>query len=87
QEKKKEKEQDEKSEMLLALIAETFALPYYLYSFLAHALHLDEGWKSLAALSITILVTWTAVRNTWLVMNNRPPWKILRPVFPWLFKA
>ncbi|MCI5157533.1 MAG: hypothetical protein D3906_03670 [Candidatus Electrothrix sp. AUS1_2] len=75
--KKKEKERDEKSEMLLVLIAETFALPYYLYSFLAHSLHLDEGWKWSAALSITILAAWTAVRNTWLVMNERPPWKIL----------
>lgn len=86
QEKKKRKEQHKKGEMVLAMLAEVVALPYYLYNLLAHALHLDEGWKWLAALSVTVLVTCTAVRNTWLVMNNRPPWKILRPLFPWLFK-
>ncbi|MCI5224705.1 MAG: hypothetical protein D3924_19060 [Candidatus Electrothrix sp. AR4] len=78
--KKKQNELDEKGKKWLAMIAEAVALPYYLYNLLAHALHLDGGWKWCLALAVTVLVTGTALRNTWLVMNGRKPWRILRRI-------
>ncbi|WPD24676.1 MAG: hypothetical protein SD837_08955 [Candidatus Electrothrix scaldis] len=80
--KKAQKRRDENAKMLLAMIAEAFALPYYLYSFLVHAFHLKEdGWCIWVALAFTGLVTWTVVNNTWRMMRGKEPWSAVQRLF------
>ncbi len=62
QKKKEQKERDEKGKMLMAVTAEMVALPYYLHSLLAHALH----W----ALAVTGIVTAGVVIKTVLIMRG-----------------
>ncbi|MCI5168417.1 MAG: hypothetical protein D3903_20575, partial [Candidatus Electrothrix sp. GM3_4] len=79
---KEQKRRDEKAKMILAMIAELFALPYYLYSFLVHALHLKEGgWCIWMALAFTVLVTVTVVFITWRVMKGKKLWGFLQRIF------
>ncbi|MCI5144570.1 MAG: hypothetical protein D3923_03370 [Candidatus Electrothrix sp. AR3] len=66
-EEKERKERLEKGEFWLAILAEAFALPYYLYNLLAHALHCSEVW----ALSITGIVTAVVITKTWLTMRRK----------------
>ncbi|MDU9047764.1 MAG: hypothetical protein Q3M30_02865 [Candidatus Electrothrix sp. Rat3] len=80
--KKEQKRRDENAKMILAMIAEAFALPYYLYSFLVHALHLKaDGWGVKGVLVFTLLVTWAVVSNTWRVMKGKKPWGFLQRFF------
>lgn len=66
-------EQVHKGKVLLAMLAESVALPYYLYNILAHALHLGEGFFAAA---VTILITLAALRNTWLIMHGKSHWRM-----------
>jgi len=59
QEKKRRKEQSEKGKLLLAMLAEAVALPYYLHNFLAHAVHCKY------ALHLTLLFTVPVLLLTW----------------------
>ncbi len=80
--KKEQKRRDENAKMILAMIAEAFALPYYFYSFLVHAFHLKEdGLCIWMALGFTVLVTWAVVSNTWRVMKGKKPWGFLQRFF------
>ncbi|MCI5126003.1 MAG: hypothetical protein D3925_16415, partial [Candidatus Electrothrix sp. AR5] len=80
--KKEQKRRDENAKMILAMIAEAFALPYYLYSFLVHAFHLKEdGLCIWMALIFTGLVTGAAVITTWRVMKGKKPWGFLQRIF------
>ncbi len=80
--KKEQKRRDENAKMILAMIAEAFALPYYLYSFLVHAFHLKEdGLCIWMALAFTVLVTGAAVVTTWRVMKGKKLWGFLQRIF------
>ncbi|CAK8719131.1 hypothetical protein GMJAKD_08405 [Candidatus Electrothrix aarhusensis] len=84
-EKKKRKEQHKKGEMLLAIVAEIVALPYYLYSFLVHVMHAfhlkEDGWCIWMALAFTVLVTGAVVVTTWRVMKGKKLWGFLQRIF------
>jgi len=68
--------------MILAMIAEAFALPYYLYSFLVHAFHLKaDGWGVKGVLVFTLLITGAVVFITWRVMNGKKLWGFLQRIF------
>ncbi|MGB5684326.1 MAG: hypothetical protein WBM35_00830, partial [Candidatus Electrothrix sp.] len=80
--KKEQKRRDENAKMILAMLAEAFALPYYLYSFLVHAFHLKEdGLCIWMALALTVLVTGTVVLITWRVMKGKKLWGFLQRIF------
>jgi len=64
------------------MIAEAFALPYYLYSFLVHAFHLKEdGCGVWVALLVTLLVTGAALFTTLRVMKGKKLWGFLQRFF------
>ncbi|CAK8712765.1 hypothetical protein GCAAIG_02085 [Candidatus Electronema halotolerans] len=65
--RKEQKERDEKGKMLMAVTAEAVALPYYLHSLLAHALH----FNNYVALAITGIVTVGVVTKTVLTMRGK----------------
>lgn len=85
-ERKEQKERDEKGKMLMAVTAEAVALPYYLYSFLAHVLHIEHwsGCFSLLVLLFTLLVTWVTVSSTFRVMTGKPLVKFVPPILSWM---
>lgn len=58
QEEKLQKERRKASELLLAMLAEAFALPYYLYNLLTHALHCNyAGYITLCVTVSVLLIT------------------------------
>jgi hypothetical protein len=51
----KEQERAAKNELVLTLVVEGMAIPYYSYSFFAHALHFSDGFSAAVGIGIAIV--------------------------------
>jgi len=69
QEQENKEEKVHNAKIFLAMVAECFALPYYLFHLLKEAVHLNKLHEYLPLL-VTIFVTVTVLGVTWLVMHG-----------------